>query len=89
MLFSGIKEPSLYLTGNTLFLSYRKFDVSMAVKTKNAAFLDIEPQFVLHRRHITSPLQSPTSSCHVRFDVLIAVTMKNAIFSDVMPCGSC
>jgi hypothetical protein len=26
---------------------------------KNAVFWDINNQFVLHRRHITSPLQSP------------------------------
>jgi hypothetical protein len=25
----------------------------------NVVFWDIKPQFVLHRRHITSPLQSP------------------------------
>jgi hypothetical protein len=29
---------------------------------KNAVFWDIKTQFVLHRRHITSPLQSPESS---------------------------
>jgi hypothetical protein len=29
----------------------------MAVTIKNAAFWDIRPQFVLSRRHITSPLQ--------------------------------
>jgi hypothetical protein len=29
--------------------------------TKNAVFWDITTQFVLHRRHITSPLQSPES----------------------------
>jgi hypothetical protein len=28
---------------------------------KNVVFWDIETQFVLHRRHITSPLQSPAS----------------------------
>jgi hypothetical protein len=30
-----------------------------AVTMKNAVFWDIKTQFVLHRRHITSPLQSP------------------------------
>jgi hypothetical protein len=29
-----------------------------AVTVKNAIFWDIKTQFVLHRRHITSPLQS-------------------------------
>jgi hypothetical protein len=28
---------------------------------KNIVFRDIKPQFVLHRRHVTSPLQSPAS----------------------------
>jgi hypothetical protein len=28
---------------------------------KNVVFWDIKPQFVPHRRHITSPLQSPAS----------------------------
>jgi hypothetical protein len=47
---------------------------------KNAVFWDIKTQFVLHRRHITSPLQSTASQCHVRFDVFTAVTMKNVVF---------
>jgi hypothetical protein len=48
---------------------------------KNVAFWDIKTQFVLHRRHITSPLQSQV--------VLTEVTRKNAIYWDVTPCGSC
>jgi hypothetical protein len=31
----------------------------MAVTMKNVVFWDIKTQFVLHREHITSPLQSP------------------------------
>jgi hypothetical protein len=50
---------------------------------KNTVFLDIKTQFVPHRRHITSPLQSPA-----RFEVFTAVTMKYAVFWDVTPCGS-
>jgi hypothetical protein len=34
-------------------------EVFTAVTMKNVVFWDIKPQFVLHRRHITSPLQSP------------------------------
>jgi hypothetical protein len=49
------------------------------VTMKNVAFCDIEAQFVPHRRHITSPLQSSASSCYVRFEVLTAVTTKNAL----------
>jgi hypothetical protein len=56
---------------------------------KNAAFCDIKYQFVPHRRHISSPLQSPTSQYRVRFEVFTAVTMKNAILWDVAPCGVC
>jgi hypothetical protein len=37
------------------FLSVR-FEVFTAVTMKNVAFWDIETQFILHRRHITSPL---------------------------------
>jgi hypothetical protein len=33
---------------------------------KTAVFCDIETQFVPHRKHITSPLQSPASKCYVR-----------------------
>jgi hypothetical protein len=31
------------------------------VTMKNVLFWDIKTQFVLHSRHITSPLQSPAS----------------------------
>jgi hypothetical protein len=33
-----------------------RFEVFIAVTMKNVIFWDIKPQFVLHRRHITSPL---------------------------------
>jgi hypothetical protein len=36
-----------------------RLDVFTAVTMKNAVFWDIKTQFVLHRRNITSPLQSP------------------------------
>jgi hypothetical protein len=38
-----------------------RFEVFTAVATKKGVFWDIKPQFVPHRRHITSPLQSSTS----------------------------
>jgi hypothetical protein len=37
------------------------FEVFTAVTMKNVVFWDIRTQFVLHRRHVTSPLQSPAS----------------------------
>jgi hypothetical protein len=58
-----------------------RFEVSTAVTMKNVVFWDIKRQFILHRRHITSPLQSSASKCYVRFEVFTAVTMKNAVFS--------
>jgi hypothetical protein len=45
---------------NTLRVRAR-FEVFTAVNMKNAVFWDIKTQFVLHRRHITSPLQSPAN----------------------------
>jgi hypothetical protein len=50
---------------------------------KNAVFWDIEIQFVPHKKHITSPLQSPGGSCYVRFEVSTAVTKKNSVFWDI------
>jgi hypothetical protein len=50
---------------------------------KNVVFWDIKTQFVLHRRHITSPPQSPAGSCYVMFEVFTAVTMKNVVFWDI------
>jgi hypothetical protein len=50
---------------------------------KNVVFWDIKTQCVLHRGHITFPLQSPASQCYVRFEVFTAVTIKNAVFWDI------
>jgi hypothetical protein len=43
------------------FIIYARFEVCTAVTMKNVVFWDIKTQFVPHRRHITSPLQSPGS----------------------------
>jgi hypothetical protein len=56
---------------------------------KNVVFYDIKTQFMPHRKHITSPLQSPASYFYVRFEVVTAVTIKNAVFWDVRTCGYC
>jgi hypothetical protein len=50
---------------------------------KNAIFWDTKHQFVPHRRHITSLLQSPAGYYYVRFEVSTGVAMKNAVFWDV------
>jgi hypothetical protein len=55
---------------------------------KSAGFWAIEIPFIPHRRHITSPPQSPAGCCYVRFEVPTAVTMKNSVFWDVKPCSS-
>jgi hypothetical protein len=39
--------------------NYVRYEVFAAVTMKNVIFWDIKPQFVLHSRYITSPLQSP------------------------------
>jgi hypothetical protein len=59
-----VPKPTL---ANILILSmsiannnyYARFEVFTAVIMKDAVFWDIRTQFVPHRRHITSPLQSP------------------------------
>jgi hypothetical protein len=48
---------------------------------KNVVFWQIKTHFVLHRRHITSPLQNPAGQFYVRFEVFTAVAMKNAVGS--------
>jgi hypothetical protein len=60
-----------------------RFDVFTAVTMKNVVFWDIKTQFVLHRRHIMSPLQNPAGYCYVTFEVFTAVTMKNGFFWDI------
>jgi hypothetical protein len=55
---------------------------------KNVVFCDIKTQFVPHRRHIPSLLQSPAGQCYVKFEFFTAVTMKNGVLWDVMPCDS-
>jgi hypothetical protein len=52
---------------------------------KNAVFWDLKTHFVPHRKHITSPLQSPAGECYVRFEVFTAVTMKNVVLWDIKP----
>jgi hypothetical protein len=50
---------------------------------RNVVFSDIKIKFIPHRKHITSPLQSPPGQCYVRFEVLTAVTMKNVALWDI------
>jgi hypothetical protein len=50
---------------------------------KNIVFWNIKTQFVLHRKHITSPLPSPSSLYYVRYEVFTAVTVKNTVFWNI------
>jgi hypothetical protein len=50
---------------------------------KNDVFWDIKTQFVLHSRHITSPLQTPDGQCYVRFEVFTTMSMKIVVFWDI------
>jgi hypothetical protein len=59
--FSHTMELSSLRTRLPKTLRRVRFDVFTAVTVKNGVFCDIKPQFVLHRRHIKSPLQSPAS----------------------------
>jgi hypothetical protein len=38
-----------------------RFEVFTAVTMKNVVFWDIKTQFILQRKHITTPLQIPAS----------------------------
>jgi hypothetical protein len=42
-------------------LGFVRFEVFTAVTMKNVVLWNIKTQLVLHRRHITSPLQCPAS----------------------------
>jgi hypothetical protein len=52
------EKAEKYLGKHLIFGNVEAFT---AVIMKNAVFWDIKPQFVPHRRHITSPLQIPAS----------------------------
>jgi hypothetical protein len=67
-----------FQSGRRCNLGSARFEFYTAVTMKNAAFWDTRTKFVLHRKHITSPLQSPASYRHVRFEFYTAVTKKNA-----------
>jgi hypothetical protein len=54
------------------------FEVSTAVTMKNSVFCDIKTQSVLHRRHITSPLQSPADGSHAALPMVISKFSSNA-----------
>jgi hypothetical protein len=54
-----LKILTLEMQRTNNILEFVNSEVFTAVTMKNVVFLDIKPQFELHRRHITSPLQKP------------------------------
>jgi hypothetical protein len=50
---------------------------------KNVVFRDIKTQFLLHRKHITSPLQYLAGRCYVKLKNFTAIAMKKAVFWDI------
>jgi hypothetical protein len=62
VLSSELPDPrnaELYNKGPFPYTSFFERYVKMYIQMQNAVFWDIKPQFVLRRRHNTSPLQ-----CH-------------------------
>jgi hypothetical protein len=55
------RDKQAYSSSRTNFTFIVRFEVFTAVNMKNVVFWDIKTQFVLHRRHVTYPLQSPAS----------------------------
>jgi hypothetical protein len=49
---------------------------------KNVVFWDTKTQLVLHRRHITSPLE-PSQLMLCKIQVFMGVTMKNVVLWDI------
>jgi hypothetical protein len=60
---SNYSQNSCLLSNSFLYcgpdFNYVRFEVFTSVTMKNAVFWDIKSQFIPHRKHITSPLQSP------------------------------
>jgi hypothetical protein len=57
---------------------------TVAIMT-NVVFWAIKIQFVLHRRHITSPLQSSTG--YARFEIFKAVVIKKLLITPHFLCS--
>jgi hypothetical protein len=62
----GVLGTAPVVTSNRCTLRRHTFVLRLL---KIVVFWDIETQFVPHRRHVTSPLQSPASECYVRFEM--------------------
>jgi hypothetical protein len=56
-----VSESKMSPLSSNYVRRYVRFEVFTAVTMKNGVFWDMKTQFVLHRRHITSPLQISAS----------------------------
>jgi hypothetical protein len=55
----SLRVQWIYGITSSIHFDLVRFDVFTAVNMKNAVFWDIKTYFVLHRRHVTTPLQIP------------------------------
>jgi hypothetical protein len=78
-----LSEWCFVIPVNKILVYYIVFEVNTAVTMKNAVFWDIKTQFVPHRRHIRSLLQSTACYCCVRLEIFMAVTINNTVFWDM------
>jgi hypothetical protein len=58
IIYLRILKHEIHLNNRNRKYAVVRSEVFMAVTMKNVVFWDIRTQFVPHRRHITSPLQS-------------------------------
>jgi hypothetical protein len=61
VLYGSAGPVCLLCAAPVAFIVFVTSEVFTAVTLKNVVFWDTKTQFVLHRRHITSPLQSSAS----------------------------
>jgi hypothetical protein len=81
ILFKYLIKLRLSKSKKVLFYKQRIFfnvgvEVFTAVTMKNSLFRNIRTPFILQRKHITSPLESPVGLFCVRFEVFTAVTCR-------------
>jgi hypothetical protein len=83
----SLRDSTLF-TADMIFLCTKSHDfcyiyIFTPVTMKNAVFWNKETHFVPYRKHITSPLQSPSGLRYVRFGDFTPATMTNAVFRNI------
>jgi hypothetical protein len=84
-LLCGCSLSQLWSTASKLPSTEHFNSIACTIPTtmKNVVFCDINAQFVLHRRHVTSPQQSSASKYYIWFELFTAAAMKNVVFWDI------